>query len=91
MTITRPEPASTNKVEPKVAWASIGTYFAGVILLALVNLLDADSTLLTDAIPDMFEPFLLPLLPALVALVSGFLARHQWRTVARSDGSTTVG
>ena len=91
MTITRPEPASTSKVEPKVAFASIGTYFAGVILLALVNLLDADSTLLTDAIPDMFEPFILPLVPAFIALVSGFMARHQWRAAPRSDGSTTVG
>jgi hypothetical protein len=91
MTITRPEPASTNKVEPKVAWASIGTYIAGVVLLALVNALDENTTLLTDAIPDMFEPFLLPLVPALVALVSGFAARHQWRAAPRADGSTTVG
>lgn len=91
MTITRPEPATTGKVEPKVAWASLGTYLVGVILLAVVNALDESSTLLSDAIPDMFEPFLLPLVPALGAFVSGYVAKHQWRAAPRSDGSTTVG
>ena len=91
MTITRPEPVNTSKVEPKVAWASLGTYIVGVVLLALVNALDESSTLLTDAIPDMFEPFLLPLVPALGALLSGYVAKHQWRAAPRSDGSTTVG
>jgi hypothetical protein len=91
MTITRPEPANTSKVAPKVTWASLGAYLAGVVLLALVNLVDEDSTLLTDAIPDMFEPFLLPLVPALVAFAGGYVAKHQWRAAPRTDGSTTVG
>lgn len=91
MSVNSPEPINTSKVEPKVAWASLGTYLAGVIGLALVNAFDEGSTLLTDAIPDMYEPFILPLVPALIALVSGYMAKHQWRVNARGQGSPPVG
>lgn len=91
MSIVNPEPANTGRVAPKVTWATVGAYLAGVIALALVNAFDADSTLLTDAIPDMYEPFVMPLVPALIAFVSGYVAKHQWRVVQRNDGSTPVG
>jgi hypothetical protein len=91
MSVNSPEPINTSKVEPKVAWATLGSYLAGVVLLALVNALDESTTLLSDAIPDMFEPFLMPLVPALIALVSGYMAKHQWRVNARGQGSPPVG
>jgi hypothetical protein len=91
MSVNSPEPINTNKVEPKVAWASLASYLAGVIILAVVNALDENTTLLTDAVPDMFEPFLMPLMWALPTLLAGYLAKHQWRVNARGQGSPPVG
>jgi phosphate/sulfate permease len=80
-THSNPEPAKTRKVEPKVWWATIGSYVAGVIGLALVNAFTADNNVLLSAVlPDVIEPFVLPLVPAIVAFVAGFSARHQWRS-----------
>ena len=90
MTTINPEPANTNKVAPKVAWATAGAYFAGVVALALVNAFTAnDNQLLFDTLPDVIEPFILPVIPAVVALASGFQARHQWRVRPNAQGGAT--
>ena len=91
MTLMSPEPARTRRIEPKVAWSTIGSYATGVILLAFLNLVDNNSTLISAAIPDAYEPFILPILPALACLASGYLARHQWRVSPRPSGSPPVG
>lgn len=80
MTIVNPEPNRTNAVEPKVKWATLGAYLSGVVALALVNAFTGDdNALLIEVIPDMVEPFILPVVPAAVAAISGFFAKHQWR------------
>ena len=82
------QPVDTTKVEPKVKWASIGTYLAGVVGLGLVTLL-SDNDLLAQALPDPLEVFVMPAVPAVIAAIAGYAARHQWRagegdTAARS-------
>lgn len=79
MTIVNPEPDNTSKVEPKVKWATIGTYLLGVVALAIFNGV-TDSTLLVDVMPDWLEPFVLPIVPAIGAAIAGYSANHQWRT-----------
>lgn len=87
-----PLPPDTNKVEPKVWWATIGSYIAGVVGLAVVNLVTGNNNeLLTRALPDWLEPFILPLVPAAVAFVSGFAARHQWRSGVNAAGARRSG
>jgi hypothetical protein len=79
-TPANPLPADTKKVEPKVWFATVGAYLAGVVGLAIINAAtDDNNKLLTDALPDWLEPFVLPVLPAVVAFLSAFAARHQWR------------
>lgn len=79
-TPSNPLPADTSKIAPKVTMATAGAYLAGVVGLSLVNAFtDDDNQLLLAALPDAVEPFVLPLVPAVVALVAGYLAKHQWR------------
>lgn len=80
MTVQYPEPNNTNAVEPKVKWGAIGSYLAGVVGLALVNAFTGDdNSLLLEALPDTVEVLVLPFIPGVVSLVSGFAAKHQWR------------
>lgn len=80
MTVIQPEPDNTGTVEPKVKWATIGTYLSGVIVLALVNAFTGnENALLIETLPDAVEPFVLPAVPAIVAAISGYFAKHQWR------------
>jgi hypothetical protein len=89
-TPTNPLPSNTTKVEPKVKWSVLGTYLAGVVSLGLVNAFTADdNTLLIATLPDAIEPFILPLVPAVVAAVAGFFAKHQWR-VGEDPGRRAV-
>lgn len=81
MTINLPEPNNTNALEPKVKAQAIVAYLGGVVLLALVNAFTGnDNQLLIDSLPDIVEPFVLPLVPTLVGLAAGWAARHQWRS-----------
>lgn len=74
------EPATTKRMEPKVKWAGIGAYVAGVVVLAIVNAFTGDNNaLLIDSLPDVIEPFVLPVVPAVVAAISGYFAKHQYR------------
>ena len=95
MTVLNPKPASTNAVEPKVSAATLGAYVAGVLLLVLVQVFtDNDNELLLAVLPDALETFVLPLVPAVVALIAGFAAKHQWRSIPINNdtaGSRGVG
>lgn len=80
MTIHNPESTNTTTVEPKVKWAGIGAYLAGVVSLGLVAAFTQDNNaLLIEVMPDALEAFLLPMVPAAVAAISGYFAKHQWR------------
>lgn len=66
---------------PKVKWAGIGAYLAGVVSLALVNAFTGDENrLLIEVLPDVVEPFVLPIVPAAVAAIAGYWAKHQYRS-----------
>lgn len=80
MTIVNPEPNNTFAIAPKVKWAGIGAYLGGVVGLALLGAFTgADNALLIEVLPDPAEAFILPAVPAIVAALSGYLAKHQWR------------
>lgn len=86
-----PLPPNTNKVEPKVWWATVGSYLAGLVALLVINLSDDQTKLLISALPDTIEPLVLPLVPAIVAFAGGYVARHQWRTAGVQGNRTTIG
>lgn len=91
-TINNPLPADTNKVEPKTWWATAGAYVAGVVGLAIVNAVTSDNNaLLIRALPDWLEPFILPLVPAVVAFIAAWSARHQWRITSDARGTAVIG
>jgi hypothetical protein len=62
-------------VERKVKTAAAWTYVAATALLAALGLVQADNSLL-GALPDPVEAPLLGLLPAAVAYLAGYVARH---------------
>ncbi|MFI5955801.1 hypothetical protein [Cryptosporangium sp. NPDC051539] len=64
--------------EPKVTWATIGSYVAGVVGLTILQFLDADLTLLAW-LPDPIETAVVPLVPAAAAFIAGYRTRHQAR------------
>lgn len=62
-------------VEPKVTWATIGTFIGINVLLYVLELI-RDTPLIVTGLPDWLEPPLLAALPTLIALVAGYRARH---------------
>lgn len=67
-------PVRTAPVERKVTAATLGSYAGGVALLALLNAVT--TTNLVAGMPDWLETLIAPVVPAAVALVAGFVARH---------------
>lgn len=70
-----PGPSSNGPVEQKVTWATVGTYVVGVVLLGLSDLLGAHPDVIAG-LPEWLNALLVPLIPALGAFASGWLARH---------------
>lgn len=68
-------PQSKAPVEKKVTWATVGSYLAGVALLALLNTV-ADDPSLIAGLPDWLEAIVLPLLPGIVTFAAGYFAHH---------------
>lgn len=67
-------------VEPKVKAATAASYFVTLVLVAVANAVqDQDVALLLGFAPQWLESVLLPLVPALGALLAGYVARHQHR------------
>lgn len=93
-TVQNPLPNRTGIMEPKVKWGAVAAYVVSAIVLLIVNLLTANQNeLLLEAVPDVYEAFILPLVPAISALAAGYAARHQWRqaevtTVPNSNTTT---
>lgn len=80
-TPSNPVADSRAPLAPKVKWAAIGSYVSGVVALALVNAFTANQNeLLFASLPDPIETFILPFVPGVIALVSGYVAKHQWRS-----------
>lgn len=76
MTPPAPSPAAPAKpVEKKVTWATVGTYLGSVAGLAILNAVSSDATLISG-LPDWLETLLLPVIPAGIAFLSGYQARH---------------
>lgn len=73
--MTPPALSITGKVEKKVTAATIGTYVAGVVLLAILTGVQSNPGLISG-FPDWLESILLPLVPAAVAFLSGWNAKH---------------
>ncbi len=71
MTSPRPLPP----VESKVKWAGTATYLGTVLLLALLDTVSADPTLLSP-LPDWLEVPLVALVPTFVVLLAGIRAPH---------------
>ena len=79
-TVNDPLPNHTRTVEPKVKYQAIAMYVLAAFLLFLFELFTGnDNELLTAALPDYIEVFLLPLVPTIGGLVVAFYTRHQWR------------
>lgn len=62
-------------VETKVAAATAGTYLGSTGLLASLAEVQ-DNARLLDWMPDALSPFVLALVPAAIAFVAGYRARH---------------
>lgn len=88
-TASNPLPARTTVIEPKVKWGAIGTYVVGALLMFIVNLVTGNGNeLLMAVVPDYLEMFIVPLIPALASLASGYAARHQYRSPETAGGPT---
>ena len=78
--MTRPSqaPGPAPAVERKVTWASVGAFLAlsaGLYVLELIR----DQPVLVTPLPDVLEPIVVALVPALVALLAGYQAAHTAR------------
>lgn len=74
MAATPPLPVN-GPVEKKVTWSAVGTYVVGVVLLGLSDLLGAHPEVVSG-MPEWLNAILMPLVPAIGAFASGYLAHH---------------
>ncbi len=82
-----PGPAAS-KVEAKVRWATLWAYFGSALGMHAVELIARDPVLVTP-LPDVVEPFVVALAPALLALLAGIRTRHTPRPdLPLTDGKT---
>jgi hypothetical protein len=65
-------------VEAKVKWTSLGGFLGSVGLLAVLQAVDADHSLI-EFWPDWAEAITIPLLPTAIATVAGWKAHHTRR------------
>lgn len=86
------EPTNTTKMEPKVKYPAIALYLGGVVILSLINAFTGnDNQLLIETLPDVVEPFVLPVVPVVIQMVTGYFAKHQWRSGEVNPPSGVVG
>lgn len=79
---------STPPVEAKVKWATLSAYFGSTVGMFVVELVSRDPVLVTP-LPDVVEPFVVALAPALLALLAGIRAKHTPRPdLPLTDGKT---
>lgn len=68
-------PAEKIPIEKKVTWGSVGAYLGGIAIMAVLNAVSSDGGLVS-ALPDWLEVFVIPVVPAMVAFISGWIAKH---------------
>jgi hypothetical protein len=73
MSVNNPD-VGTGAVERKTAASAVGSYLFGVGLLAVINWVTR--TNLLGSLPDVAEVFLDPIIPAVGALVLGYVTKH---------------
>ncbi len=62
-------------LERKVKAAAAGSYLGSVALLAVLQAVNSDLSLI-DFLPDWAETILVPLVPAAITTVAGWAAKH---------------
>lgn len=62
-------------VEKKVTWSSLGAYLGGVGLMAIVQVVSDDPSII-GSLPDGIELFVVPLIPTIVAFIGGWVTKH---------------
>lgn len=62
-------------VEAKVKWSSIWAYIGATLAMFVVELVSSDPVIVTP-MPDVVEPFVLALAPALLGLLAGIRTKH---------------
>lgn len=60
----------------KVTFASLGAYLAGVAGLAVVNAVGGHIDVLSAALPSWANMVLTPVVPGLIAFVTGYITKH---------------
>ena len=71
-------------VETKVKAMTLASYLAGVALLAVLQVI-SDNPSLISFLPDWAEALTLPLLPTAIAAVAGYKAKHTPRPDLPAD------
>lgn len=69
--------ATSAPVEPKVKWASVAAFLAGV-LVAVLNTVQ-DNPGLIDGLPKWAQAIVIAIAPALVTFLAGYAAPHAAR------------
>ncbi|GII89726.1 hypothetical protein Ssi03_77160 [Sphaerisporangium siamense] len=71
-----PDPAPSKRpVEAKVKAAGVGAFLGSIGLLAILQAVDADHSLI-DFLPDWLETVLIPLIPTGITVAAGWRAQH---------------
>lgn len=73
--------AASAPIETKVKVSSVFTYLASVAGLAILGAVTDDPSLVSG-MPDALEPFVLALIPAATAAITGWAAPHTPRSDA---------
>ncbi|TMR91451.1 holin [Nonomuraea basaltis] len=66
------------KIERKVTASAAGSYLSLLAVLTVLQAINADLDLIAF-LPDWLESLAVPLLPGLIAYVSGYVAKHTAR------------
>lgn len=76
------------RVETKVKWSTAGAYIGFSLLAYVLELVSSDPVLVTP-MPDVLEPLVISVAPALLAFVLGLRAKHTPRPdLPPGDGKT---
>jgi hypothetical protein len=73
--MSNPATGTRSAVERKTTIASVVTYAACVGLLGLLNATTTAN--LIAGLPDVVEAFVIPLVPALVSFLTGYMVSHK--------------
>ncbi len=84
-----PVPAASpakRPVEKKVTWSSVLAYLGGLAVMAVLNAVATDEGLIS-ALPAWLESLVVPIVPAVIAFVGGWFAKHTPRPDLPAGGA----